>query len=230
MQMPGMDGLALARAIKADPALASVHLIILSSVSQRGQVATAQQAGIAAFLTKPVRQSHLYKCLTTILGAAARRTGVAPIPNGQEKARLPIHARVLVAEDNVINQKVVVRLLEKLGCRVDVAANGHEAITMLAQLAYDLVLMDCQMPEMDGFAATTAIRQREADSGQHTPIIAMTANAMQGDREYCLAAGMDDYISKPVKFDALAAMLRKWSPPPAEVFSSSYPLLSLSEG
>ncbi|HSX82113.1 MAG TPA: response regulator, partial [Candidatus Saccharimonadia bacterium] len=229
-QMPGMDGLELAQTIKADPALASVHLIILSSVSQRGQVATAQQAGIAAFLTKPVRQSHLYKCLTTILGAAARRAGVAPIPNGQEKARLPIHARVLVAEDNVINQKVVVRLLEKLGCRVDVAANGHEAITMLAQLAYDLVLMDCQMPEMDGFAATAAIRHREADSGQHMPIIAMTANAMQGDREYCLAAGMDDYISKPVKFDALAAMLRKWSPSPAEVFSSSLPLLSLSEG
>src|SRR5262249_46491570 len=174
----------------------------------------AQQAGIAAFLTKPVRQAHLYKCLTTILGAAAGRPGVAPMPHCQEAAQAQIHARVLVVEDNVVNQKVVVRLLEKLGCRIDVAANGHEAITMLAQMAYDLVFMDCQMPEMDGFAATEAIRQREVCSGQHIPIIAMTANALQGDRERCLEAGMDDYISKPVKPEALAVMLRKWSLPP----------------
>jgi signal transduction histidine kinase/DNA-binding response OmpR family regulator len=214
--MPGMDGLELAQAIKADPAFASVQLIILSSVSQRGQGATAQQAGIAAFLTKPVRQAHLYKCLTTVLGAAGR-TGVAPMPHGQEAAQAQIHARVLVVEDNVVNQKVVVRLLEKLGCRIDVAANGHEAITMLAQIAYDLVLMDCQMPEMDGFAATAAIRQHEACSDQHIPIIAMTANALPGDRERCLEAGMDDYISKPVKPEALAVMLRKWSLPPGSL-------------
>jgi two-component system, sensor histidine kinase and response regulator len=109
-----------------------------------------------------------------------------------------------------------VRLLEKLGCRIDVAANGQEAVTMLAQFAYDVVFMDCQMPEMDGFAATAAIRQREASMGRHVPIIAMTANAMQGDREECLAAGMDDYVSKPVSFDSLVAMLRKWAPPQAD--------------
>jgi CheY-like chemotaxis protein len=142
----------------------------------------------------------------------------------QEKAPLQIHARVLVVEDNVINQKVVVRLLEKLGCRIDVAANGQEAVSMLTQLAYALVFMDCQMPEMDGFAATAVIRQREARSGQHIPIIAMTANAMQGDRERCLAAGMDDYVSKPVKYDELVAMLRKWSSPSAEVCTSSRPV------
>src|SRR5437879_8342097 len=132
--MPGMDGLELAQAIKADPALASVHVVILSSVSQRGHGATAQRAGIAGFLTKPVRQAHLYKCLTTILGAAARRTGVAPMTHSQDAAQAQIHARVLVVEDNVINQKVVVRLLEKLGCRSEVAANGQEALTMLAQM------------------------------------------------------------------------------------------------
>ncbi len=118
-----------------------------------------------------------------------------------------MHVHVLVAEDNVINQKVAVRLLEKLGCRIDVAANGQEAVTMLAQFAYDVVLMDCQMPELDGFAATAAIRLREASTGRHVPIIAMTANAMPGDREDCLAAGMDDYISKSVTFDVLGAVL-----------------------
>ena len=111
----------------------------------------------------------------------------------------------------MVNQKVAVRLLEKLGCRVDVAANGLEAVELLAELAYDLVFMDCQMPEMDGFEATRTIRQREASSGHHVPIIAMTANAMQGDSEQCLAAGMDDYLSKPVSFEALAAAARKWA-------------------
>ena len=118
---------------------------------------------------------------------------------------------MLVVEDNVVNQKVAVRLLEKLGCRVDVAANGLEAVELLAELAYDVVFMDCQMPEMDGFEATRTIRQREASSGHHVPIIAMTANAMQGDSEQCLAAGMDDYLSKPVSFEALAAAARKWA-------------------
>src|SRR5439155_5045158 len=226
-QMPGMDGLELAQTIKADPILAPVQLIMLSSVSQRGQGTAAQQAGIAAFLTKPVRQAQLYTCLTTIMGAAAQPACVSPLTRPQEKAQLQIRARVLVVEDNVINQKVAVRLLEKLGCRIDVAANGLEAVNTLARLAYDLVFMDCQMPEMDGFAATVIIRQREAHAGQHIPIIAMTANAMQGDRERCLAAGMDDYVSKPVQSNALVAMLRKWTPSPAEACAS---LLSVPVG
>jgi CheY-like chemotaxis protein len=215
-QMPGMDGLELAQAIKADPVFAPVRMVLLSSVSQRGQRSAAQQAGIAATLTKPVRQSHLYNCLMTVMGAAAELTVVSPATHRQEDAQIPLHVRVLVAEDNVINQKVAVRLLEKLGCRIDVAANGQEAVTMLAQFAYDVVLMDCQMPEMDGFAATAAIRQRESSTGRHVPIIAMTANAMQGDREDCLAAGMDDYVSKPVTFETLVAMLRKWAPPQSD--------------
>jgi len=142
---------------------------------------------------------------------AGQTGGTPPLP-GWEVAQGQIHARVLVVEDNVINQKVVVRLLEKLGCRIEVAANGQEALTMLAQMAYDLVLMDCQMPEMDGFAATAAIRQREAHTEQHVPITAMTANAMQGDRERCLAVGMDDYMCKPVKAAELAALLHKRIP------------------
>jgi two-component system, sensor histidine kinase and response regulator len=121
-----------------------------------------------------------------------------------------------VVEDNVVNQKVAVRLLEKLGLRVDVAANGLEAVKLLGELAYDVVFMDCQMPEMDGFEATSVIRQREATSGHHVPIIAMTANALQGDAEHCLAAGMDDYLSKPVSFEALAAAARKWAVTPPQ--------------
>jgi signal transduction histidine kinase/CheY-like chemotaxis protein len=211
-QMPEMDGLELARTIKANPALAPMRLVMLSSVNQHGQGAAAQQAGIALSLTKPVRQSSLYNCLLTVMGAAAEPTVIAPVIRRQAATQTQMHVRVLVAEDNVINQKVAVRLLEKLGCRVDVVANGREAVTMLAQCAYDVVFMDCQMPEMDGFAATAAIREREASTGQHVPIIAMTANAMQGDRERCLAAGMDDYVSKPVKFDNLVARLQRWHP------------------
>jgi two-component system, sensor histidine kinase and response regulator len=207
-----MDGLELAQAIKADPNLAPIRMILLSSVSQRGQWSAAQQASIAAALTKPVRQSQLYNCLLTVMGSAAEPTVVSPATRRQGGAQIQRHVRVLVVEDNVINQKGALRLLEKLGCRIDVAANGWEAVTMLAQFAYDIVFMDCQMPEMDGLAATAAIRQREASTGQHVPIIAMTANAMQGDREDCLAAGMDDYVSKPVTVDSLVAMLRKGAP------------------
>jgi CheY-like chemotaxis protein len=150
----------------------------------------------------------------TVLGAAAEPTAVSAATQGQKEAQVPMRLRVLVVEDNIINQKVVaVRLLEKLGCWSDVAANGQEAVTMLAQFAYDVVFMDCQMPEMDGFTATAAVRRREASTGLHVPIIAMTANAMQGDRDDCLAAGMDDYLSKPVTLDSLLAMLRRWGPP-----------------
>jgi CheY-like chemotaxis protein/HPt (histidine-containing phosphotransfer) domain-containing protein len=171
---------------------------------------------MAVCLTKPVRQVHLYNCLRTVLGAAAAPAVAAPRSPLWQAAQVQIHARVLVVDDNTVNQKVAVRQLEKLGCRTDVAANGREAVDVLCRLAYDLVLMDCQMPEMDGFAATAAVRQGEAGTGRHVPIIAMTANALQGDRERCLAAGMDDYLSKPVQSEALLAMVQKWVPSLAE--------------
>ena len=119
--------------------------------------------------------------------------------------------RVLVAEDNVVNQKVAMRMLEKLGLRVDVAANGREAVEMVKMLPYDLVFMDCHMPEMDGYEAVAAIRRRESGDS-HTPVVAMTADAMEGYREQCLAAGMDDFITKPVKMDALVQTIKKWVP------------------
>ena len=221
-QMPGMDGFELAGAIAADPALAPTRLIMLSSVGQSGRAPAARRAGISATLTKPVRQSHLFNCLLSVVGGTRRPTLPSPSAGPGNETPAQLSARVLVVEDNVVNQRVAVRLLEKLGCRVDVAANGLEAVELLAELAYDAVFMDCQMPEMDGFQATTIVRQREASSGHHVPIIAMTANAMQGDRERCLAAGMDDYVSKPVTFEALAAVARKWAgasptPPPRPI-------------
>jgi CheY-like chemotaxis protein len=216
MQMPGMDGLELARTIKADAALATLPLVMLTSITQRGHEELVQRAGIAAYLTKPVRQSHLFDCLILVKGmstaggdSSSRLT--PPLIDRYRLAQVKAQnqPRILVAEDNLINQKVAVRLLEKLGYKADVAANGNEVVEAVTRTPYAAVLMDCQMPGMDGFEATMAIRQREG-SARHTPIIAMTANAMQGDRERVLAAGMDDYLSKPVKVDDLASILRRW--------------------
>jgi signal transduction histidine kinase/DNA-binding response OmpR family regulator len=213
-QMPEMDGITLARAIQADPVLRDTSLVMLSSLGQRLPQDGAQSPSIAAYLTKPVRQSQLYDCLATVMS-----TALVPLPGPQvtphrlSEAPAQLQVRVLVAEDNVVNQKVAVRMLEKFGCRVDVVANGREALAALSRIAYDCVLMDCQMPEMDGYEATAAIRQREAHTGNHTLIVAMTANAMQGDREQCLAAGMDDYVCKPVRAEELLALLQKWVRP-----------------
>ncbi len=215
--MPGMDGLQLARAIKADPWLTSIRLVMLSSFGQGGHGAAAQQAGIGVYLTKPVRQSQLYEAIAT----AMDMTTPPPSTSLSTRARLAeaqaqVRARVLVAEDNVVNQKVAVRMLEKLGCRVDVVADGCEALEALERIAYDCVFMDCQMPEMDGYEATRAIRTRETQTGGHVPIIAMTANAMLGDRERCLAVGMDDYVGKPVQSPDVLSILHKWTPLPVD--------------
>jgi signal transduction histidine kinase/DNA-binding response OmpR family regulator len=230
-QMPGMDGVMLARQIKAAPSLQSTPLVMLSSFGSRPQGEEAQQASIAAYLTKPVRQSQLYDCLATVLSRSTRPS-LAAAP-GHALSEIPRHARVLVAEDNVVNQKVAMRMLEKLGCRVDVVANGLEAVEAVARIMYDGVFMDCQMPEMDGYEATAVIRQHERPERPRLPIIAMTANAMQGDREQCLAAGMDDYVGKPVTTDDLLAVLRKWvwtsaSPPEQRTPPGAAPLPTAS--
>jgi len=213
-QMPDMDGVTLASVIKSDPVLAKVPLVLLTSVSYRGCAGEAAHAGFNAFLLKPIRQSQLYDCIGTVMGMAPEPSPSRLVTRHTLKeAQAQVRARVLIAEDNVVNQKVAVRMLEKLGCRVDVVTNGLEVVEATARIAYQCIFMDCQMPEMDGYEATRVIRRREAHTRAHIPIIAMTANAMESDREQCLAAGMDDYVSKPVKPQELATTLQRWVQP-----------------
>ena len=210
MKMPEMDGLALGRAIKDEPSLAGVRLVLLTSFGQRGHGAEASRIGIAAYLTKPVDEADLYDCLVEVMDDTRRRRAPHLVTrHSLRELRPPVAARVLVAEDNEVNQKVAVRILEKLGYRVEVAENGKEALEACARTQYDAVLMDGQMPGMDGYEATRRIREREA-GGPRLPIVAMTASAMKGDREKCLEAGMDDYVSKPVTPEAIEAVLRRW--------------------
>ncbi|HXE94852.1 MAG TPA: response regulator [Dongiaceae bacterium] len=215
MHMPGMDGIELAHAIKADPLISSVRLMMLTSVSDHDNGEAAQKAGIRRCLTKPVSQARLHECLSTVMATAD--VYVAP-SEGQEprQAQAEFDVTILVAEDNLVNQDVARYMLNILGCRVDLAENGRKAVDMAAKTSYDLIFMDCQMPVMDGFTATKLIREREVaesseqDAGLHMPIIALTANAIAGDREQCLAAGMDDYLSKPFNIDQLRAALKRW--------------------
>jgi CheY-like chemotaxis protein len=211
-QMPDMDGMMLARTIKSDRALGGIPLVLLTSVSYRGAAGEAKDAGLSAFLIKPIRQSQLYDCVASVMQLAGNSSSTPQrlITRDLLPEIQPMRSRVLVVEDNVINQKLASRMLEKLGCRVDVVANGLEAVEAIGRITYHCVFMDCQMPEMDGFEATRAIRRREALTGAHIPIVAMTANAMESDREQCLAAGMDDYVSKPVQPAELRATLQKW--------------------
>jgi len=215
LQMPGMDGLELARAIKADPLCAAPLLVLLTSVGVRGHAAESFKAGIAGYLTKPIRPSQLYDCLATVMGAPAEPiAGASPPPlvtrHTLKEARSRRRRRILVADDNETNQMVAVRMLQRLGYEADVAANGLDVVEALTRIPYNVVLMDCQMPEMDGFEATRTIRLSESSHGGRVPIVAMTANAMQGDRERCIETGMDDYISKPVKLEELSRVLERW--------------------
>jgi len=215
MQMPEMDGLDLARAIKGDPMLERTPLILLTSLARRGMASQAREAGIAGFLTKPVRQAQLEACIVSVLKLAAAPADPAAPPAplvtkhrlAEEKA--VTRPRVLIAEDNLINQKVAVRLLEKLGCRADVVGDGAAAVAAIAGADYDIVFMDCQMPVMDGYDAAREIRKL-AGSARGIPIVAMTANAMEGDREKCISAGMDDYVAKPVVAAELRRVLESW--------------------
>jgi len=226
--MPGMDGLELAKHVKADSTLAHTKMVMVTSLGRRGDAATARNAGIAAYLTKPIHHNQLRDCLLLVMKGVT--DGESSLVTKYTLRETPYHreGRLLVADDNIVNQKVAVRMLEKLGYRVDVVANGVEAVAAVTRIAYDAVLMDCQMPEMDGYEATQAIRNREAAGecfGRQSrpsqapgrtvtriPIIAMTANAMKGDRDHCLEAGMDDFIAKPVKVEELQRVLAHWIP------------------
>jgi two-component system, sensor histidine kinase and response regulator len=211
LEMPEMDGEELAKRISTDPHLRETRLILLTS---RGRHALhrLKEAGIAASLSKPVRKSELYNTIVNVLHtpdavSQARSDTTARIANSTVED-LPLHQlRVLVVEDNPINMKVAKRMLERFGCRVDAANDGREAVEAVARAPYDVIFMDCQMPEMDGYEATELIRKNEGNR-RHSLVIAMTANALKGDRERCIAAGMDDYVSKPVTQEGLLAVIR----------------------
>ena len=242
------DGLSLAKKIRQHSKIFSLPLVLLTAFGTRGEGKLAQQAGFHGYLTKPIRHRQLRQCLqmivspdSTVSSTTANQPSHLITRHTVEEAQASTQANILLAEDNVVNQKVAVRMLKKLGYRVDVVANGQEAVQAIDGGQYDLVLMDCQMPEMDGLEATRTIRQAESQkvegrsekdnvgkselkeaglasnisllpSPLHVPIIALTANALSKDRETCLEAGMDDFLSKPVRIEELSAMIRQWLP------------------
>ncbi|MEP6915326.1 MAG: response regulator [Acidobacteriota bacterium] len=225
LTMPGMDGFQLARAIKEDEAIASTSLVLLPSFGRRGDGEQARQAGIAAYLQKPVRQQQLHDCLTAVMaqtGSAARPpvqlvTRHSMRESGMRQMPAPVSSvSIVVAEDGVVNQKVAVGQLRSLGYDARTVSNGRELLEALEIARADIILMDCQMPEMDGFAATAEIRRREG-ADRHTTIIALTAGALDDDHARCVAAGMDDYLSKPVRSEVLRLKLAQWIKPVSQI-------------
>jgi CheY-like chemotaxis protein len=197
--MPDVEGFDLAEQIKRDPRFADIAMIMLTSAGQRGDAARCRELGIAAYLTKPIGQAELLEAIRYVLGPKQKNADKYRLAtrHSLREARLSSSRRILLAEDNPINQKLAARMLEKRGHTVVIAADGHEALAALDKEPFDLVFMDVQMPGMDGLEATKALREKEKTTGNHLRIVAMTAHAMTGDRERCLAAGMDGYIAKP---------------------------------
>ena len=216
MKMSTLDGITLARAFKADNSLAAMPIVMLTSASSTGELRAAHAAGIMICLNKPVRRADLYRAIAEVLGSPrslALLVHEDHASNVREHAALRVRSlkRVLVAEDDPINQILARTMLEQLALDVTIAHEGNAAVRAHGEGAFDLILMDCQMPELDGFEATSVIRKREAAAGtKRVPIIALTANAMQGDRERCLAAGMDDYLTKPFTKQVLRNAIDKW--------------------
>ena len=210
VHMPDIDGFQLTEQIKTREDLQSTVIMMLTSGDSAGDVDRFQQLGGTAYLTKPVKQSELFDAIvstTHVVDHAILRAAAEPVPIADHPLR------ILLAEDSYPNQRLAVGLLSKWGHTVEVANNGREAVALLKARDFDLVLMDVQMPEMDGYQATAVIRERELHTGEHMPVVAMTAHAMKGDREECLAAGMDDYLSKPVRREELQRVLTRFTPP-----------------
>ncbi len=200
--MPDMDGISLAQKIKENPDIRDTVLVMLTSIGQRGDAKRMEKAGFAAYLTKPAKRKELWACLALALGRKSSVSDPASRPILTRHSVLEIQKqkmRILIAEDNVTNQKVLLRILERLGYRADIVANGKEAVEGWEKVPYEVIFMDLQMPEMDGLEATRVIRSRERECGRRVSIIAMTAHAMKEDRERCLEGGMDDYVSKPIQ-------------------------------
>ncbi|MGB0910086.1 MAG: response regulator [Nitrospirales bacterium] len=230
MNMQEMNGLTLSRAIKAKAALRDVRLVLTTYIGTKGDGAASREAGFDGYLTKPIRKQSLHDCLAVVMGYQQNTDKSVATPlvtsHSLKESKIQNAVRILVADDHRVNQQLAVMMLERLGYRADVVANGSEAVEAICRVPYTMILMDCQMPEMDGYEATRKIRERENEirtmsdevgvvnnlqRGTHrVPIIAMTANAMQGDRDKCLAAGMDDYVTKPIDPQGLARMLEKW--------------------
>jgi CheY-like chemotaxis protein/HPt (histidine-containing phosphotransfer) domain-containing protein len=208
MHMPKMDGFRLVEHIKERPELSTATIMMLTSGGQRGDAARCGELGIAAYLLKPVRQAELREAIARVLGA--KEQGAIPMitrDSMQADAETSKNLQILLAEDNQVNRKLATRLLEKRGHHVAIAFNGREALSALEKKHFDLVLMDVQMPEMDGLAATMLLRKQEELTGYHQAVVAMTALVMKGDRERCMAAGMDGYLSKPIRPQELDEVL-----------------------
>lgn len=210
MKLPGMNGLELGNQLKNDPTTAAIPLIMATSTLFTGGMDELKQSGFSAYLLKPVRKVDLYQCLIKVIKS---ESAVVNTPEeNAERSNVNLSISVLLVEDNPVNQKVASIMLQNFGCQVDIAQNGLEGLTAVAQKDYDIVLMDCMMPEMDGYSATEEIRRRQsAGELPHFPIIALTANAVEGDREKCLAAGMDEYLSKPFRPESLLRILKDWA-------------------
>jgi len=217
--MPGVDGFAFARRLKRDSRLGTTPIVMLTSMGDPREVVRCRRIGVDAYLSKPVKHSDLLDALVTVFGVSTRKS-----PSLTRTTRARTRAlRVLVAEDNLVNRKLVTRLLQKRGHHITAVENGRAAVSALTspgKRVFDVVLMDVQMPEMNGLEATAAIRQHEAAAGGHVPIIALTAHALQGDRERCLAAGMDAYLAKPIDVEELISTVETYaeggSAPPSE--------------
>jgi two-component system sensor histidine kinase/response regulator len=201
-QMPEMDGFALAERIKKDAGLIAVTIMMLTSTGHLGDAARCRELGISAYLVKPIRQTELLDAICQVLNKVSKTKHV-PLVTRHTLQENKHRSRILLAEDNAVNQTLAVRLLEKRGYSVVVAGDGRTAVEAFEKNQFDIVLMDIQMPGMDGFEATAAIRAKEKLSGGHVPIIAMTAHALKGDQERCISAGMDAYVSKPIRTSEL---------------------------
>src|SRR6202790_4500661 len=227
-QMPEMDGFALAEGIQKDPELVGATIMMLTSAAHLGDAARCRKLGISAYLVKPIRQGELLDAIWQVQDGTARKQPEALVTRHtlrEEKQRI----RILLAEDNAINQTLAVRLLEKRGYSVTVAPDGQAAVEAFQTGGFELVLMDIQMPRMDGFQATAAIRASEKLTGGHIPIVAMTAHALVGDQERCLASGMDGYVSKPIRTKELLATIERMlgdrlKPESTELAKSLHPL------